>query len=340
MFRALLIVLIFVCSVCRAEEATQPAKSAVFFSRDERAISNFEENGTVIRQMVSALVVALTGKHDTTSAWKSLVGPTDRVGIKVCATGGRFFSTHKNIVAALVSGLSEAGVPPERIIIWDRADMVEAGFAGATKGGVVKTIEPVTGYDLKAAVVSPAAGKLIWGDALFSRRNLLDASAEREQFSHESHWSKTLGGVTKIINVPVLRSSEQCGVAGCLYNATIPNLDNWRRFLQVPNPYLCELYRDEHVAPKVVLNILDGLIAQYAGGEEGQPNYAWQHATIYASKDPVALDATALREIEKWRTEARLPSLSKRGAYLQTAAEMGLGNFAPERIELKPVSAR
>src|SRR5438067_144179 len=88
---------------------------------------------------------------------------------------------------------------------------------------------------------------------------VIAVTAEREQFSNESHWSKTLGEVTKIINVPVLRSSEQCGVAGCLYNATIPNLDNWRRFLHASDPYLCELYRDEHLAPKVVLNILDGL---------------------------------------------------------------------------------
>jgi hypothetical protein len=123
---------------------------------------------------------------------------------------------------------------------------------------------------------------------------------------------------------------------------TIPNIDNWRRFVgAASDPFLCELYHDEHVAPKVVLHILDGLLAQYAGGPgEWQPNYAWRHATLYASKDPVALDATALREIEKWRAQAKLPSLVKRASYLQTAEAIGLGNAAEERIELKSISTR
>ena len=38
---------------------------------------------------------------------------------------------------------------------------------------------------------------------------------------------------------------------------------------------------------------MDGLVAQYAGGPQSQPNYAIHHATLYASKDPVALDAVA-----------------------------------------------
>ena len=63
------------------------------------------------------------------------------------------------------------------------------------------------------------------------------------------------------------------------------------------------------MGPKVVLNLMDGLIAQYGGGPEWQPNYSWTHATLYASKDPVAIDATALRLLEKWRQrgEAALP---------------------------------
>ena len=92
----------------------------------------------------------------------------------------------------------------------------------------------------------------------------------------------------------------------CIYNMTVPNVDNWRRFVNEPqcgDPFLCELYSDPHVGPKVVLNIMDGLIAQFGGGPDWQPDYSWIHATLYVGKDPVAIDSTALRLIEERRKE-------------------------------------
>jgi uncharacterized protein (DUF362 family) len=143
--------------------------------------------------------------------------------------------------------------------------------------------------------------------------------------------------VNKIINIPVMSASEDCGVAGCIYNLTVPDLDNWRRFVNEPqcgDPFLGELYSDQHAGPKVVLSIMDGLIGQYGGGPEWQPGYSWCHATLYAGKDPVAIDSTAFRLIEGWRQEAKLPPLADRGRYLQTAAGMGLGSYDENQIAL------
>ena len=289
--------------------------------------------------MTDALVLAVTGQNDLAAAWKTLVKPDDRVGIKICATGGRFFSSHKSIIDALASGLAQAGVPPQNILVWDRADLANAGFSETSSRYTVATVAPIIGYDVKSGVTAPIEGQLIWGDALFINRHnrndaLLNVASEREQFSSESHWSKPLCAVTKIINVPVLSSSEHCGVAGCFYNATIPNIDNWRRFLTEPL-YLVDLFHDEHVAPKIVLNILDGITAQFAGGPDWQPNYAWHHGVIYASKDPVALDAIALRQIETKRAEVKLPSLVKHASFLEAAESMGLGKTDAECVEVK-----
>ena len=63
-------------------------------------------------------------------------------------------------------------------------------------------------------------------------------------------------------------------------------------------------------------------------------------ATIYASKDPVAIDATAFRLIQKWRTEAKLPPIEKQTEWLSDAQEMGLGNFAEGRISLQQIPAK
>jgi uncharacterized protein (DUF362 family) len=82
---------------------------------------------------------------------------------------------------------------------------------------------------------------------------------------------------------------------------------------------------------------MDGLIAQYAGGPKPQPNYAIHHATLYASKDPVALDAVALKYLEQWRARGSLPAIGQLAAYINYASEIGLGNFEPNRIEVKNI---
>ncbi len=92
-----------------------------------------------------------------------------------------------------------------------------------------------------------------------------------------------------------MSNSDANGLAGCLYNVTIPNIDNWRRFAQGSGFGDRQHRRDLQQSvgwKKVVLNLMDGLVAAYAGGPLSQPNYAVRHATPYASKDPVALDSS------------------------------------------------
>ena len=142
--------------------------------------------------------------------------------------------------------------------------------------------------------------------------------------------------VNKIINLPVLSDSVRNGVAGCLYNVTIPNVDNWRRFAtRYGSPAIADLYRNPLLGKKVVLNIMDGLIAEYAGGPRSQPNYAVHHATLLASKDPVAIDALAVRQIDEWRLKARFPSIIPLASHIQTAAQLGIGNA--DSIEVRNV---
>jgi hypothetical protein len=82
---------------------------------------------------------------------------------------------------------------------------------------------------------------------------------------------------------------------------------------------------------------MDGLIAEYAGGPQSQPNYATHHATLYASRDPVALDTIALKRLEEWRARASLPKIGRLAAYIDFASQLGLGNSAPDRIEVRNI---
>jgi hypothetical protein len=134
--------------------------------------------------------------------------------------------------------------------------------------------------------------------------------------------------------------AETNGIAGCLYNVTIPNIDNWRRFSQ-GSPFgaasLADIYADPIVGKKVVINLMDGLVAQYAGGPQSQPNYALHHATLYASKDAVAVDAVALKRLEQWRVKASLPPIGRHAFYIDAAGQMGLGNATLDKIDIKHI---
>jgi uncharacterized protein (DUF362 family) len=326
------------------EVAARPV-STVYYAHHLEAVNQFQENPAITRRMVDQLVMAVTGQSSVAGAWRSLVSPKDRVGIKVATAGAPYCSSHVGIVEAIVAGLELAGVPRKQIVVWDRdaENLRAAGFDG--RGGyAVRAIDPPRGYDRAAVFTAPVLGKLIWGDLLFRekvRRADGRRATESDQLSSTSHLATILSrDVTKVINVPVLTEEAGCGVAGALYNMTVPNVDNWRRFLQLDasnTESIASLYADERIAPKVVLHIMDALVAQYAGGPGFQPNYAFEHQTIYASRDPVALDALGLRKIEEWRKPAKLTPVAKRADWLESAEQLGLGNFAAERIVLLPV---
>jgi uncharacterized protein (DUF362 family) len=344
LIRNVAVLILFAIVSLHAQEPVRPTPtpSVVYFVHNPDAISNFHPDAKPVHAMVDRLVSAVTGEEDMARAWNKLVSPNDKVGIKISAAGGQLFTTHREVVEAIVDGLAAAGHPRKSIIVWDRSlsGIKEAGYRPGAEGYQLKDIPPHEGYDAKATISAPLLGTLVWGDLEY-RRDLgkLEPLSEAENTSNISHFSRILANeVTKIINVPVMSNTEMNGIAGCLYNVTIPNLDNWRRFAQ-GNRFgaasIAEIYSNPLVGQKVVLNIVDGLVAQYAGGPESQPLYSQHHATLYASKDPVALDSVVLEKLEQWRAKDKLPAIGPMAAYVQAAGYGGLGNSARERIVVK-----
>jgi len=313
-------------------------------AHDADAIRDYKTNPNVVRAMVNRLVTAATGQPDVAKAWASLVSPNDKIGIKISAAGGELFTTHHDVVNAIVDGLAAAGHSRESIIVWDRsvAGIKEAGYSSKADGYQVRAIAPRDGYDTKATLSAPLLGRLVWGDLEYKGDlGKMPLLSESENTSSTSHFARILSSeVTKIINVPVMSNSTTNGIAGCLYNVTIPNIDNWRRFAQGSGfgaDSVAEIYSNPLIAKKVVFNLMDGLLALYGGGPESQPNYAVHYATLYASKDPVAVDTLALKRLDEWRARANFAPIGKLGDYVQYASEIGLGNSQRDRIEIRNV---
>jgi uncharacterized protein (DUF362 family) len=341
------VTLVLFCAISSGlaqDQQPAPAPSIVYAVRNPDSIKQYKTNPRIVREMVNRLVMAVTGQSDVAKAWGSLVSPGERVGIKISAAGGELFTTHHDIVNAIVDGLAAAGHPRSSIIVWDRSlgGIKEAGYRPAVDGYQVKAIAPHDGYDAQAMLSAPLAGKLVWGDFEYvGDTGKMPLFADADATSNVSHYSKIISSdVDKVINVPVMSVSETNGIAGCIYNMTIPNIDNWRRFAQgsrFGSGSLAEIYASPRIAKKVVLNLMDGLIAQYAGGPQPQPNYAVHHGTLYASKDPVALDAIALKLLEEWRKRGSLRPVGSVAAYIDVASQLGLGNSATNRIEVRNI---
>jgi uncharacterized protein (DUF362 family) len=329
-------------ALAQEQPAPNPTPSVVYTLHRPDSIAEYKADPKVVRKMVDRLVLAVTGQSDVARAWSTLVAPNDKIGIKISAAGGELFTTHHAVVAAIVDGLVAAGHARRDIIVWDRelGGIKEAGYRPGAEGYQLKSIPPRVGYDAKAMFSAPLLGKLIWGDFEYNTRlGKTIPLSDTENTSSVSHFSKIIANdVTKIINVPVMSNNEMNGIAGCIYNVTIPNIDNWRRFSQ-GSPFgsasLADIYANPNVGQKVVLNIVDGLIAECAGGPQSQPNYARHHATLYASRDAVALDSVVLKRIAKWRAQGAFPSIGPLAFYIDAAGQMGLGNTSPNKIEIK-----
>ena len=319
-------------------------RASVYFAMDNSSLTGSRKvNPAVVRRMVNSLVLHVTGRPDPGAAWASLVSKTDRVGIKVAASGGAICGTNPAIVDAIIDGLASAGIPPSNIIVWDRnlTDLLAAGYRTDNPRYQLRWVDPIKGYDKKSQLSAPVLGRLIWGDSGFGDKfgtRLADVLGTGDQLSSKSCYSRILSsGVTKIINVPTLSDSFLTGINGALANVTLPNLDNWRRFTRPPaygDPYLAEIYADSIIRNKVVLTIMDGLVMQYAGGPGPNPGFLLDNFTIYASRDPVAIDASAARLIDEARKPAKLPSILPMVVWLESAETIGLGKQREQDIDL------
>src|SRR6266705_3964248 len=172
------VALVYFCAIGSAfaqAASPTPERSIVYTTHDADAIVSYRTNRRVVRAMVNRLVLAATGQPDLAKAWASLVSPNDRIGIKISAAGGELFTTHHDVVNAIVDGLVAAGHSRGSIIVWDRSlgGIKDAGYRPGINGYQLKAITPRDGYDPKAVISAPLIGQLVWGD--------LDYRSEREK---------------------------------------------------------------------------------------------------------------------------------------------------------------
>lgn len=288
--------------------------------------------------MVNRGITNFTGQTTVAAAWRTLVSTQDVVGIKVFSMAGEISGTRPAVVAAVIHGLIEAGLPPRHIIIWDkRADDLRAAgyFKLATllhvraEGAVETGYDPTNFYLPDSAII----GNLVYGDLEFGKRG--------DDVGRKSFVTKILSKqVTKIISIAPLLNQPSAGVCGHLYGLAFGSVDNTLRFRNDPDRLavaIPEINALPSVGDRVALNITDALIGQYEGGASILLHYSTVLDELWFSKDPVALDTLAIQELDHERQVQNAAEFDPDLEIYTNAVLLQLGINDPSKIQVQKV---
>ncbi|MFP4055304.1 MAG: DUF362 domain-containing protein [Candidatus Brocadiia bacterium] len=295
--------------------AERAAKSRVVEAHSEKV---FADGGGLdfraTRHLVDAAVARLVGETRATEAWKRLVGPDDVVGIKVNCLAGRRLSTRIEVVRAVADGVRRAGVKPERIVVWDRKlnDLVRAAYPVRDHSDFVCIGNDHRKYGYGGRLV--LEGEI---GSLFSRLVTRYCSV--------------------IINVPVFKDHDLAGVTlglksafGAIHN---PNKYHFANLHQA----IVDVNKVAALRKKTVLHLCDATFGCYHGGPTPSPRYIERLGTVYAARDPVALDFCAWQRIEALRKAKGQPPLAeaeRKPDHIAIGARESLGTDEPTHMEL------
>jgi len=274
-----------------------------------------------VQKLVDAAVCALTGEKEAAAAWRYFVKPNSIVGIKASCLAGERLSTRIEVVRAISRGLQAAEVRSHRIYVWDRklADLTRAGYPAEGRDDF-----KVVGNDDRILGFGPPLIEVGEIGSFFSKL-VTDACSV-------------------IINVPVLKDHDLAGVSVCLksFFGAIHNPNKYHIPDTLLQQAIADVNRQDDIRRKTVLHICDATFGCCHAGPTPAPKWIDRIGTIYASRDPVALDHTAFQKIEELRKAKGLAPLlgSKREPrHIPLAADANLGTIDPARIELVKVEA-
>jgi hypothetical protein len=228
-------------------QAPNPKKSRIIRVRDAEATRFLTPNRDRVRAMLDHALPKVTGQTTPRAAWRTLVTPTDVIGLKVDAQHGPMAGTRPALVEAVARSLIAAGIPVRQIVIWDSSleDLRKAGYARMAKTlGVRLAGAREAGYESHPHFDVTLTHPLQPGDRFFGKPK--DAQLKRL-----SHLSKLLTReLTCIINLHPLIAHPVTGSRGHLDALGLDSVDNTSRFeksphhrrLAVPNLFLMAAY--------------------------------------------------------------------------------------------------
>lgn len=312
---------------------------------NDEAIEENVINGGIAHEMIAQAMLSLTGAKDLSTAWRKFVGPEDIIGLKINPIGAKLLSTSLEVVRSVIQQLTQAGIPREHILIWDRREMqiIECGIDASSFPGIA----------IKGTEYQDDKGSFFDEEGNFLSEQRIDkdwyywADVEGEYDAYtlpymvnggkHSYFSKIVTqDVDKIINLPILKNAGS-SITLCMKNLAYGSITNTGRLhKQLWGETSAQVCAFPPLRDKVVLNIVDGLRGCYDGGPGANPQFFTNYNTILVGTDPVAVDRigyemVVAKRIEMGKQEKERPSSRK---FLDLAQEYGLGFADLDKINL------
>jgi uncharacterized protein (DUF362 family) len=225
------------------------------------------------RAMVDKAVTTLARETDPGRAWLQFVSPSDRVLIKINCLGTRMLSSMREVVLAVADGIREAGVPDANIVMLDM-------FASNMMGGRFEQ-QP-----------NPSRMRVVAHKEGSYQKQTITAGPAKARFADLLLWS------TAVINVPPIKDHDLAGVTCAMKNMTFGTVEKPHLNHAVVNEAIARLFAREEIRGRVRLTIADGSRILYDGGPKFSGSSHALHECVYATTDPVAMDAVANELIE------------------------------------------
>jgi len=294
-----------------ASKASPTGRARVVVVRDPGCMdSKNQPIRKALREMIVRGLCLLTDQNDSSQAWRKLISPDNVVGLKVNCLGGPTLCTHPALAEVVAESLTAAGIPSEKIIMWDRTDveLARCGFR----------------------VNKSETGPRCFGTP-----------------AHESETIRVAGVTTRLsclatrdttafLNLSLLKAHTLAGFSGALKNelGCVQNPADFHAEHCRGAADVCAL---DAIARKRRLVICDALRPLYDKGPTDMPSCRWNHGALILATDPVAADLVGRAILEEKRKAVAggkpWPILPP-PTHLDRAIELGLGAASLAAVEL------
>ena len=265
-----------------------------------------EPDPAVVLQMLDAGLAALTDLADTLSIWRTLFDPDETVLLKVnCFSSGG--PTQPAVAYAVAQRLQDAGLRPERVLIfdWSDDDLAAAGYA-------LNDGSPGVQCHGSRGIGSPV--RLSQGQVhLYTELETCDA----------------------IVNLPTPKQHEMAGISVALKNHYGSIDDPGALHSDWCDPAIAEL--NAHPVLRDKTRLIVGAALRITTDDWENPQ---REDALLLSFDPVALDTVSRDLLVRRRQELGLGTgyLIEGARHLHTAQELGLGATDSGLIDLRELT--
>jgi hypothetical protein len=319
--------------------------------KNDKVMPEGNPDKKIVQHMLTTGIKNMTGKN-VNESFSLFFEKEDIIGLKVNPVGAGLISTRLEVVDAVIEWLVTNGLPRKNIVLWDRFDYMlsDAGFTQEHYPGV--RIEGLQTMD-EAAAAGEKDDDSKWLDSEGNHRSQanfdkdiyywadVDGPKDKAYLNQHvfndkySYYGKLItNDLTKIINIPVFKNTGN-GISMATKNLGYGAICNTNRLHKPLFFDVCtEVLAHPVIRDKLVLNITDGLRAQYDGGPMPAAQFTYIYNTLFLATDPFALDMICHNLLVTKRKEMNVTvnEHPRYTEYLRYAQRLNLGITDPDKI--------